>query len=133
MGLANPHKYKGGTFLLGLGPYYQRFIPKFAQMACCLNELVGPTSNKTKKIRHQKKKKTIAQKNQSEGRVFNWMQDHQKAFDVLKEALVTALVLGYLVFNREFVLETNASLQGLGAMLSQQDETGKLCMIAYAS
>ena len=31
------------------------------------------------------------------------------------------------------MLETNASLQGLGAVLSQQDETGKLHMIAYAS
>ena len=31
------------------------------------------------------------------------------------------------------MLETNASLQGLGAVLSQQDETGKLHVIAYAS
>ena len=31
------------------------------------------------------------------------------------------------------VLETDASLQGLGAVLSQQDEAGKLHIIAYAS
>ena len=31
------------------------------------------------------------------------------------------------------MLETDASLQGLGAVLSQQDETRKLCVIAYAS
>ena len=64
---------------------------------------------------------------------FKWAPKHQKAFDAFKEALVTAPVLGYPDFNREFVLETNASLQGLGAVLSQQDETRKLHVIAYAS
>ena len=61
------------------------------------------------------------------------MPKHQQAFYVVKEALVTALVLGYPDFKRDFVLETDASLQGLGDMLSQQDETGKIHMIAYAS
>ena len=61
------------------------------------------------------------------------MPEHQQAFDALKEVLVRAPVLGYLDFNREFVLETYASLQGIGAVLFQQDETGKLCVIAYAS
>ena len=44
---------------------------------------------------------------------------------------MTVPVLGYPDLNREYVLETNASLQGLGAVLSQKDETGKLHMIAY--
>ena len=61
------------------------------------------------------------------------MPKHQQAFGALKEALVLAPVLGYPYFNREFMLETDPSLQGLGAVLSQQDETGKLHVIAYAS
>ena len=42
-------------------------------------------------------------------------------------------MLGYPNFNREFILETDASLRGLGAVLSQVDDTGNVCVIAYAS
>ena len=51
----------------------------------------------------------------------------------MMEALVTAPFLGHPDFNREFVLEIDASLQGLGAVLSQQDDSRKLCVTAYAS
>ena len=48
------------------------------------------------------------------------MTKHQEAFDALKEALSTAPVLGYPDFFREFILERDASLNGLGTILSQQ-------------
>ena len=61
------------------------------------------------------------------------MPEHQKALDALKDALWTALVLGYPDFYREFLLETDVSLQGLGAMLSRNYKDGKLCGMTYAS
>ena len=118
---------------LGLASYYQRFMPKFAKNAQCLHELVGPTSNKQKNVRGQKKGKLAASTEITKHREFKWTPKHQQAFDALKEALVTAPVLGYPDFNREFMLETDASLQGFGAVLSQQDETRKLHVMAYAS
>ena len=61
------------------------------------------------------------------------MMKHQDAFDALKEVLSTTPVLGYPDFSREFVLETDASLNGLGTLLSQQGKDGKVHVIAYAS
>ena len=57
---------------------------------------------------------------------FIWASEHQTAFDALKVALTTAPVLGYPDFNREFILETDAPLRGMGAILSQVDENSKV-------
>ena len=61
------------------------------------------------------------------------MSEHQLAFDALKIVLTTAPVLGYPDFHREFILESDASLKGLGAVMPQQDNTGKVHALAYAS
>ena len=59
----------------------------------------------------------------------------QSAFDCSKQMLTTAPLLAYPKFgpDAEFVLETNASGIGLGAILSQQQPDGMLHPIAYAS
>ena len=68
-----------------------------------------------------------------ETKIFEWTIEHQEAFDALKEALCTAPVLGYPDFTREFILETDASLKGLGTVLSQQHKDGSIHVIVYAS
>ena len=52
---------------------------------------------------------------------------------MLKTALTTALVLGYLDVSKEFILETDASLKGLDAVLYKEDDPSKVCDIAYGS
>ena len=120
---------------LGLASYYHWFIPKFAHVAKCLHQLIGPTNvKKTKAKKVRKEVTTLDEKNLDLTQpTFVWVSEHQKAFDALKVALTTAPVLGYPDFNREFILKTDASLRGLGAVLSQIDENGKVHVIAYAS
>ena len=97
---------------LGLASYYCHFIPKFAAIAKCLHQLVGPAN-------HQKSKKNKtniepAADSQLNRQTFLWTGKHQEAFDLLKACLTSVPVLGYPDFNHPFELEMDASLQGLG-------------------
>jgi len=46
---------------------------------------------------------------------------------------VTAPVLTYPNFDKNFILETDANIKGIGAMLSQQQEDGWVHPVAFAS
>lgn len=58
--------------------------------------------------------------------------DCQKSFDSLIKALVTAPILSYPKEDGVFILDTDASLVGLGAVLSQVQD-GKETVISYYS
>ena len=94
---------------LGLASYYRRFIPGFAKIASPLHSLT---------------RKDVS---------FEWTSECQKALDTLKDKLVKSPVLSYPQSDREYVLETDASVMGLGAVLSQLQEDQKLHPVAYAS
>nr|KAG5691977.1 hypothetical protein BaRGS_011368 [Batillaria attramentaria] len=103
---------------LGFASYYRRFIAKFAKLAGPLHDLVAEASKGAKK-------KTIPITSL-------WNSTHQAAFDGLKAALTTAPVLAYADFAKPFLVETDASHDGLSAVLSQVQD-GKTRVIAYAS
>ena len=70
---------------LGLASYYMCFIPKFAAISKYLHELVGPTHIKKDR---KAKADTIKDRN------FQWPDEHQKAFGLLKAHLTSTPVLG---------------------------------------
>ena len=95
---------------LGLASYYRRFIKNFAEIAAPLYKL--STSGKES--------------------AFAWSLECERAFRGLKGRLVEAPVLAYPRFDLEFVLDTDASDFGIGAVLSQVQD-GQEKVIAYAS
>jgi len=57
----------------------------------------------------------------------------EASFDVLKNKLAVSPVLAYPDFNKDFCIETDASAQGLGAILSQTQTDSAQHPVAYAS
>ena len=94
---------------LGLSGYYRSFINKFAAIASPLNKLL---------------KKDVP---------FHWNAAQETSFRDLKYALTNAPVLAFPDYKAPFVLYTDASALGLGAVLMQTDARGKNRVIAYAS
>ena len=93
---------------LGLASYYRRFVKNFAHKARPLYRLT------------------------EKGRRWNWTDECGEAFLTLKHALISAPILAFPDFNHDFILDTDASTDGLGAVLSQHSEEGEK-VIAYAS
>ena len=63
--------------------------------------------------------------------MINWSEAAQSAFEVLKELCVNAPILAFPDYKLPFILHTDSSTEGLGAVLYQKQE-GKLRVIAYA-
>ena len=62
-----------------------------------------------------------------------WTDKCEKAFSGLKSALTTELVLKAPDISRPFIVQTDASDKGIGAVLSQTGEDGQEHPVAYAS
>ena len=99
---------------LGLAGFYRRFIPNFSSIASPLTDL-------TKKNRPNSIK--------------DWQDHHERAFQTLKNRLTSSPILRLPVFQegKPFVLRTDASDIGLGAVLLQDFEGEGRLPIAYAS
>ena len=55
------------------------------------------------------------------------------AFEALKQACMSSPVLAFADYTKDFLLETDASKEGLGAVLSQKQEDGWFHLVAYSS
>lgn len=54
------------------------------------------------------------------GAIFTWTPEAETAFQVLKQALISAPVLALPDFTQQFVIDTDTCDVGIGAVLSQR-------------
>ena len=111
----------------GLASYYRRFIPQFSKWTNPLHDLIWPIATTKKNARV--KLPPLAHNLPP----FEWTAIHLESFNKLKEALTSAPVLAYPDYSKPFILEADASLKGLGAVLTQEDDEGNFHIISYAS
>lgn len=98
-----PSSLKQLRRFLGLTGHYRSFIHRYAHIAKPLTDLLKKDN-------------------------FHWTSQAEDVFHSLKMAVTSAPVLRLLDFSQPFVLETDASGSGIGAVLSQSDHP-----IAYFS
>ena len=93
---------------LGFVGYYRKFCPDYATAAKPLNRIAA------------------------KGATFKWGAEEQEAFDKLRGFIMESPVLAYPDFTKDFLVDTDASLDGAGAVLSQMVD-GEERVIAYFS
>ena len=114
-----PTNVKDLRSFLGFASYYRKFVKNFSKLAGPLHDLVNHCIN------HENAKSPPRFKEL-------WDEKCQSAFEVLKTCLVKTPILGFADYTKPFILEVDASKQGLGAVLSQEQD-GSRRVIAYAS
>ena len=110
-----PDMYTKVKSFVGLVGHYRHFIKGFAKIAAPLYDLTSD-DNKDKKSEH-----------------VDLSPEAHEAFNRLKAACLQAPILSFPDFNKPFLLETDASGRGLGAVLSQKQADGQYHPISYAS
>ena len=100
---------------LGFMNYYCKFLPKYAQIARPINQLVSGENANIKKT------------------LVKWAAECQPVFEQLKQLCSQTPALAYAIYKKPFKLHTDASENRLGAVLYQKQDDGMDCVIVYAS
>ena len=105
-----PENAKEVERYLGMVVWLGRFIPNLSKLTAPLSDL------KTKK-----------------GYEFKWSQTHTRHFKAIQEAVKHAQILRHPDFDKEFLVQTDASDTAIGAVLLQDSGKGFLEPIEFAS
>ena len=100
---------------LGMTGFFQRFIKNYARIAKPLNDILEGEASKMK------------------SEAVTLPPEVLEAFEWLTMCCMTVPILAFADFEKEFQLETDASSEGLGTVLSQKQPDGKWHPITFGS
>ena len=113
--MAPPRTYTEIQHFTGMTGFFWQFIKGYSKIAKPLNDLLEGEASKLK------------------AEEVELPLDALKAFEELKLRCMTAPVLVFADFKKPFRLETDASKEGLGAVLLQESDDGQYHPVAFAS
>lgn len=120
--------------IMGLLSYYRQYIRNFSQIAAPLYDRLRTPADVQNSSKHGTRTRQMKRKNNGapSSQPIVWTEKHQHLLEELLDHLVEPPILAFPDFSKPFVLHTDASNLGLGAVLYQEQE-GKMRVIAYAS
>jgi transposase InsO family protein len=120
---------------LGFAGYYRRFVKGYSSIVKPLHSLTSgypPLHKKSKAKLTDIRQKTNQYHDPKEPFGGRWTPACQQAFEAVIQSLTTAPVLAFADPQKPYILHTDASTTGLGAVLYQEQES-QLRIIGYAS
>ena len=117
--------------LVGLLGYYRRYIKNFSLVAKPIYDLLS-MNDKPRSQGKQPCKDTKGNYQLSSKAPIFWTDEHHNIVKTVIDKLISPPIMAYPNFSDAFVLHTDASELGLGAVLYQRQQ-GKLRVIAYSS
>ena len=70
---------------------------------------------------------------EDENNTWKWGDAEQKAFETLRDRLITSPIVAFPDFDEEFLIFTDASNYGVRGVLSQMQDDKEVVNIAYSS
>ena len=114
-GIAPSKTYTEIWHCTGMTGFFQRFIKGYSKIAKPLNDLLEGEASKLKNEELELTPEAL------------------QAFEDLKKECMTAPILVFADFEKPFQLETDASGEGLGAILLHESDYGQYHPVAFAS
>jgi hypothetical protein len=107
--MARPRNAKEVKVALGCFSYLRRFIRNFSALSEPLRRLL---------------KNDVP---------FVWTEEHQQAFEAIKVAILSETVLNYPKKDKEYIIQCDASYAGIGFLLGQEDDDGRVRYLSFNS